>query len=552
MEEHNEYTNGATPHSGQAASATTPLERVRELGDSDVALEAVLESTLRSLHRGIFDWHDEPVIELFAYSRARAPWLWRMVEDGMYRQVDTENGARQFPWKGDARTDYRNSLDAYLIQHPELAPPRPSSSPSSEPVYPPLFPPRLDEAALYGLAGDIVRAIAPHTEADPVALLIQTLVFFGNSLGRAAYYTVEADRHYLNLYTVLVGDSAKARKGTSAGHILRLFRDVDEVWVSRCLMQGLSSGEGLIWEVHDEVRKWHASKQEYVVIEPTVEDKRRCILESEFVSVLRVLERDGNILSPVLRQAWDGKPLRVMTKNSPAQATGAHISLVGHITAEELRRYLTRTEMANGLGNRFLWLAVRRSKLLPDGGHLDPHTLSPLIRRLQIALLKARQSTCLERSTEARDMWHSVYGALSAERSGLVGALMARAEAQVLRLQCLYALLDETTIITAEHLYAALALWQYCEGSIQYIFASPTGVPLADRILAFLDDEPEGLTRTELNNRLGRNKSAAEIEDALSQLTALGYITVEKAATGGRPVEYIRIKREVEKNEKTK
>ena len=32
--------------------------------------------------------------------------------------------------------------------------------------------PVMDQAAYHGLAGDVVRAIEPHTEADPVAILI--------------------------------------------------------------------------------------------------------------------------------------------------------------------------------------------------------------------------------------------------------------------------------------------------------------------------------------------------------------------------------------------
>ena len=42
------------------------------------------------------------------------------------------------------------------------------------------YPAPPDEAAYYGLAGEIVRRIAPQTEADPVALLVQFLVAFGN------------------------------------------------------------------------------------------------------------------------------------------------------------------------------------------------------------------------------------------------------------------------------------------------------------------------------------------------------------------------------------
>jgi hypothetical protein len=47
--------------------------------------------------------------------------------------------------------------------------------------------------AFYGLAGRIVRAIEPASEADPAALLVQTLVAFGNVIGRGAYFEVEAD-----------------------------------------------------------------------------------------------------------------------------------------------------------------------------------------------------------------------------------------------------------------------------------------------------------------------------------------------------------------------
>jgi hypothetical protein len=99
-----------------------------------------------------------------------------------------------------------------------------------------------------------------------------------------------------------------------------------------------------------------------------VSDKRLLIVETEFASVLKVNARDGNTLSPILRQAWDSGNLRILTKNSPARATNAHISIIGHITKEELLRFITDTELANGLANRFLWVLVRRSKILPEGG----------------------------------------------------------------------------------------------------------------------------------------------------------------------------------------
>ena len=70
--------------------------------------------------------------------------------------------------------------------------------------------PVLDEAALYGLAGDVVRALNPHTEADPVGILIQLLIAFGNVIGNNPYYQVESDR---TTQICSVFTSAPARRG---------------------------------------------------------------------------------------------------------------------------------------------------------------------------------------------------------------------------------------------------------------------------------------------------------------------------------------------------
>ena len=88
--------------------------------------------------------------------------------------------------------------------------PAPSTSPrpcaSSNPI--------LGDAALYGVAGLAVCGLAPHSEAHPAAILLQLLAAFGNAVGPAPHCMVDATRHGLNLFVVLVGESSKARKGT--------------------------------------------------------------------------------------------------------------------------------------------------------------------------------------------------------------------------------------------------------------------------------------------------------------------------------------------------
>ena len=116
----------------------------------------------------------------------------------------------------------------------------------------PGWPDPLDEEAYHGLVGEIVRKLEPHTEADPSAILLQFLVAFGNVVGRHAYYQVEADDHYTNLFALIVGESSKARKGTSWSHVKRSYKSIDPPWVIGRIKAGLSSGEGLIWAVRDD------------------------------------------------------------------------------------------------------------------------------------------------------------------------------------------------------------------------------------------------------------------------------------------------------------
>jgi hypothetical protein len=403
----------------------------------------------------------------------------------------------------------------------------------------------------YGLAGDIVRIIEPHTEADSAALLIQFLTALGNIIGRGPHFKAEADEHHLNIFSCLVGETAKGRKGSSLGYIKNIFQSIDESW-KQCHQSGLSSGEGLIWAIRDEIVKTEPirnKKKEIIsyqdlVIDQGIDDKRAMVIQSELAATLRVLGRDGNTLSAIIRDAWDGRDLRIMTKNTPAESTQPHISIIGHITKSELTRYLTNTESDNGFANRFLWVCVKRSKLLPEGGKLGDTekfdaVFNPLIQKLKDVVEFAREIREIQRDDDARTLWCEIYSELSEGRNGLFGAVTARAEAQTMRLACLYALLDLSPVIRLDHLQAAIALWTYCEQSAQYIFGTSLGDPIVDSIKNALDESPKGLTRTEISsNILKRNVEATKIDDALNKLFVSGCAYKETDTTkNGRPSE---------------
>ena len=130
---------------------------------------------------------------------------------------------------------------------------------------------------------------------------------------------------------------------------------------------------------------------ETVMVDEGETDKRLLSVEEEFAQCLKVMSREGNILSPILRDAWDGNRLAPMTKNSPLQATGAHISIIAHITQSELLRYFTSTEQTNGFGNRFLWFFVKRAREIPNPTGCPDEILEPLIERLGDSVAFARK-----------------------------------------------------------------------------------------------------------------------------------------------------------------
>jgi hypothetical protein len=392
------------------------------------------------------------------------------------------------------------------------------------------WPAPIPEQALHGPAGEFVRLVEPHTEADPVALLIQFLVCFGVAAGRHAHLRIEASHHYPNEFCVLVGASAKGRKGSSWDHVKTLLAAADPGFVSGRVVSGLSSGEGLIAEVRDPLDDTDTAAPA---------DKRLLVLEPEFAQVMKVLAREGNTLSPVIRNGWDGKRLQALVRNAPLRATAAHVGIVAHITKDELLRYLNATELANGFFNRFLLVAVKRSKLLPFGGTLTNQHLNRLRHKLVAGLAHAQACGQVTFDGEARERYSGIYEQLSEPQPGMFGAATGRAEAHTIRLALIYALLDGAQTIALPHLEAALAIWRYARDSTRWAFGDSLGDPTADDIWALAKERTHGINRTEVRDLFSRNKKAREIDRALTALVDAGRLqqTHGHDRTTGRPAE---------------
>lgn len=409
----------------------------------------------------------------------------------------------------------------------------------------PLVVPPLKREAFYGLAGRVVDCVAPASEADPAAILLHVLLGAGNLIGRSVYAMVEKTRHSCNEFAVLVGQSAKGRKGQAWSTPKALFEQVNPDWMATRVRSGLSSGEGLIYHVRDAREEQQPVKKggrvvEYqtVVVDPGETDKRLLIFEPELASVLRRMNGETSSLSAVMRQAWESGDLSTLTRRDALRATGAHVSVIAHVTREELIANLTETERANGFANRFLFCLVTRSKVLPEGGSVPDAVLTPLVEALRAAAAHATGDPReLRRTPAAREMWEAVYGALSEGEPGLLGAVLARAEAHVLRLSLLYAALDGAAAVDTPHLEAALALWDYADASARAIFVGRSGMAEQDALVAAVRARGP-LSQTEISGLFHRNKTAQQLDALIGLAEEAGRIRKAAQAIserGGRP-----------------
>ncbi len=360
-----------------------------------------------------------------------------------------------------------------------------------------------DPIVYHGTVGEIVGQIASATEADPVGVLGSLLASIGVCMGHGRYI-YQGSAQSPNLFLVLVGDSASGRKGT-AGSIAREVMDAAYPEWSQLIVPGLGSGEGLIG---------------YLKAREKLGDERALVMESEFGRLLTVMAREGSTLSPMVRDAWDGVPMGRILAREQAVVHSHHVGILAHVTPVELRQKLTGSDAANGFGNRFIWLGVRRSRLVPFPESPVKRVDRALLDDLGAAIEEAQMPGSLNWSPEARDEWESLYLELALQgRYGLFASMTARTEAQIVRLALVYALIDRASAIGVVHLQAARALWAYAERSVAYVFGSSTGDRHADALRDLIADGP--VKWEDAKKELGL-RTAADLASAVSLLESIG------------------------------
>lgn len=384
-----------------------------------------------------------------------------------------------------------------------------------------------DGPAFDSWPGAIVEQIAPFTEADPGGILLTLLTAVGASIGSGPHVIAGNTAHPPRLSTVLVGETARGRKGTSWEALAPTLELADPEFFPARVMGGFGSGEAVVDEVADPEEDGTGGSA----------DKRLLLKDSEFTRTLKVAGRDGSTLSELIREAWDSGRLQVRSRTKRAVATGAHVCLVGHVTVDGLRRHLADEDVVNGFANRLLFCGVGRSRILPHGAEVPPEVVSQLGELLGECVGRAKRRRRVQWSAAGRDAWEDFYYRCAADDTGgIVGSITARAEPQVARLSLLFSLLDgDSTVIDVEHHRAAEAVWQHNVDTVRWVFGDNEGDPDADKLLAAIRaNGPAGMTGTEQRDLFGRHKGR-DLERIRERLERRGLIVSDLVPTDGRP-----------------
>ncbi|MGH3517334.1 MAG: DUF3987 domain-containing protein [Haloechinothrix sp.] len=398
--------------------------------------------------------------------------------------------------------------------------------------------PAIDPAVFDCYLGSIVEQVEPHTEADPTAVLASLLCSAGVRLGQDPHVMAGNDPHPLLVWPLIVGRTSAGRKGTSWSSARRVLLAAEPDFMTTNVRSGLTSGEGLAAMFTEDAALPDGAQ---VGGRLPAGDRRLLVFEPEWAAVMARMRREGNSLSATLRAAWEGGDLSTLSVKARI-APSSHIGLLAHISPHEFRGKVSASDMAGGTYNRFLPLAVARSKFLPEGGGLDPDTTAKLGASLSDRLAAGSSLTTIGFSTEGAQLWRRLYVEFGTDHGdhGPVEQFVSRAAPNCLRIAAIHAALDFTDNIQPDHLTAAAALVRYSIATARAVF---TDTVTPARLLAWIAEAgTAGRTRSDITATFfGGNKKAADITALLEQLADTGRITHKTrppAGGRGRPIDH--------------
>lgn len=418
--------------------------------------------------------------------------------------------------------------------------------------------PVLHESALHGTLGRMAEAACCNSEAVPASVAIHILARFAATLGRTAYIEIGDHKRHLRMFSLIVGPTAKGRKGTSSEMPNRLFELIYLTYLTRAgflpleKLTALSTGEGLIQKVRDPF-SWTTGDKEHN--DPGVIDKRLLCDISEFAGVLAQGRREGATLSTVLRDAFDGVDLTTPSATAFRRASNTHICVVGSVPETEIVKSLNDLEKTNGFANRFPMFYSARTKIVPSPKPTDPMLMEQFAKYAADAIWMASKVGLVEMDEDAQSLWETTLYAQIEDMTypDLIGSLLGRRSLHTMIFAALIALFDHKCKIGVDHLMAADAWMDYWEKTVLFVFSTAEQneealreKALQDKLVKLIGDlggvkvSQTALTSKATNKYQSNTIKAIDVKRAMEALQRESppRVHTETVTTVGRPANH--------------
>lgn len=361
---------------------------------------------------------------------------------------------------------------------------------------------RFPDTAWTGLFARYRNLVVPCTEAPPEFHFASFITAVGCLIGRRAWICNPRPT-YPNFFSLLIGETAQARKTTAYQFALKLFDDVaDMMRLSVQKLHGVASVEGLATKMQS--------------------GDLLCI-EDEFRSlVTKGGQRAVANILPKLTELFNcPEAFEVNTKNNPIRVVSPFLAMLSASTPAWFEKSLSKSDVGGGFLNRWQLFYGRGGKLLAFPPEVNQTEWDELMIDIGVALEGATGLVTF--SLAAQEMYTGFYTEI---RTQSTSEATARMDLHAKKIALLYAVLDSRREIGLDDVTHACAVAKYCGevvGPLAERLEVTPQMKVEERLLESLVPGP--ITPREAYRKL--HITAADFRRTVAPLVAVSQVAFE-------------------------
>lgn len=247
----------------------------------------------------------------------------------------------------------------------------------------PIFP----KIAITGTLGELAQELSAGTEVSEEFVFVAAISYVGAAVSGYLKLNIGTDSR-TNLYSMLLGSSADAKKSTAL-HKVRNFMESCDMpsKLNLKVVDGVGSAEGLAKELQ--------------------KSSRVLLFYDELRALMEKTKIQASALLPMVTSLFEGSNWSNSTKDHGVEVKNVHLSLIGCCTPETYEKLWSTEAISIGLPNRFVVVTGNKKDKVAWPRMPDTHTLDAL--RVKIQQQLALLPKTFDITDDAKVAWEKWY-----------------------------------------------------------------------------------------------------------------------------------------------